>query len=115
MKRIWLAATLAGAGLAFGAGQDLSQAERARRILDRSCTTCHEIRTIQTQALDDAGWGQVLLNTCTLCHDLERVKRHSGSREDWEETLIAMLNEGAPLSDQEFAVVLGYLARYFRP
>lgn len=57
----------------------------------------------------------VLLNTCTMCHDLERVKRHGATREEWEETLIAMLNEGAPLSDLDFEVVLNYLARYFRP
>ena len=61
-----------------------------------------------------AGAGQaILLNTCTVCHDLGRVKIHRVSRDEWEETLSAMLNEGAMLSDQEFAVLLNYLSKNF--
>jgi cytochrome c5 len=56
----------------------------------------------------------ILLNTCTLCHDLGRVRAHTVSREEWEETLLTMLNEGAMLSDQDFPVLLNYLARNFR-
>ena len=56
----------------------------------------------------------ILLNTCTLCHDLGRVRIHTVSRDEWEETLLAMLNEGAMLSDQDFPVLLNYLARNFR-
>jgi cytochrome c5 len=62
-----------------------------------------------------AGPGQsILLNTCTVCHDLGRVRAHTVSREEWEETLSAMLNEGAMLSDQDFPVLLNYLARNFK-
>jgi cytochrome c5 len=62
-----------------------------------------------------AGPGKdILLNTCTLCHDLGRVRAHTVSREEWEETLLTMLNEGAMLSDQDFPVLLNYLARNFR-
>jgi len=62
-----------------------------------------------------AGPGKdILLNTCTVCHDLGRVRAHTVSREEWEETLSAMLNEGAMLSDQDFPVLLNYLARNFR-
>ena len=62
-----------------------------------------------------AGPGKdILLNTCTLCHDLGRVRAHNVSREEWEETLLTMLNEGAMLSDQDFPVLLNYLARNFR-
>jgi cytochrome c5 len=56
----------------------------------------------------------ILLNTCTLCHDLGRVRAHTVSRDEWEETLLAMLNEGAMLSDQDFPVLLNYLARNFK-
>ena len=62
-----------------------------------------------------SGAGQsILLNTCTICHDLGRVRAHTVSREEWEETLSAMLNEGAMLSDQDFPVLLNYLARNFK-
>ena len=56
----------------------------------------------------------ILLNTCTICHDLGRVRAHTVSRDEWQETLEAMLNEGAMLSDQDFPVLLNYLARTFK-
>jgi len=65
--------------------------------------------------LPDGRGKPILLNICTLCHDLKRVKQHGATAEEWEETLIAMLNEGAPLSDQDFPVLLNYLARNFPP
>jgi cytochrome c5 len=65
--------------------------------------------------LPDGAGKNILLNTCTLCHDLKRVLRHGATREGWEETLSAMLNEGAMLSDEDFPVLLNYLARNFKP
>lgn len=64
--------------------------------------------------LPDGPGKQILLNTCTVCHDLGRVRAHTVSRDEWEETLSAMLNEGAMLSDQDFPVLLNYLARNFK-
>ena len=64
--------------------------------------------------LPDGPGKAILLNTCTVCHDLSRVRAHTVSREEWQETLEAMLNEGAMLSDQDFPVLLNYLARNFR-
>jgi hypothetical protein len=58
---------------------------------------------------------EVVLNICTQCHDLARVRRERLSAEGWAEILDAMLNEGAPLNQQDFATVLRYLARNFRP
>jgi cytochrome c5 len=55
----------------------------------------------------------IVLNTCTICHDLSRVKRSMHTEEEWEGTLIAMLNEGAPLSDDDFPIVLAYLTKNF--
>ena len=55
----------------------------------------------------------IVLNICTMCHDLTRIRRGHRSPEEWEETLNAMLNEGAPLSDDQFPVVHAYLSRHF--
>ncbi len=55
----------------------------------------------------------VVLGTCTLCHDLKRIKLGRRSPEEWEETLISMLNEGAPLSEAQFPVVHAYLSEHF--
>jgi cytochrome c5 len=61
-----------------------------------------------------AGAGRaILLNTCTMCHDLKRIRLGRRSPEEWEETLGAMLNEGAPLSEEQFPVIHAYLSRHF--
>jgi len=57
----------------------------------------------------------VLLTVCTNCHDLKRVLQHSATAAQWEETLLAMLNEGAELSDADLSVLLRYLAKNFGP
>lgn len=59
---------------------------------------------------------EILLNTCTVCHDRDRIWAHAGSgRAEWEATLLAMLNEGAFLTDSDFATLLDYLARNLGP
>jgi cytochrome c5 len=63
--------------------------------------------------LPDGPGKEVLLNTCTQCHDLFRIKANRRSPEEWEETLVSMLNEGAMINDEEFARVLRYLSRNF--
>ena len=65
--------------------------------------------------LPDGPGKEVVLNVCTQCHDLHRVRRQRSSAEGWAEILDTMLNEGAPLSAQDFPLVLRYLARNFRP
>jgi len=63
--------------------------------------------------LPDGPGKEVLLNTCTMCHELFRIKFGRRSPEEWEETLVSMLNEGAQLSDEEFARVHHYLSVNF--
>ena len=55
--------------------------------------------------LPDGPGKEIILNMCTQCHDLFRIKANRRSPEEWEETLISMLNEGAQLNDEEFARV----------
>ena len=64
--------------------------------------------------LPDGPGKKILLTTCTVCHDLQRVRRTAASREHWSDILGAMLNEGAMLSEEDFPVLLSYLARNFR-
>ena len=147
-----LACILTATAAAVAAGQGAAQADKGEQVMNVSCTSCHDLRPIQTQALDSDGWTgviaamvekgaeidkadvaalvdylaknngplpegagkQILLNTCTVCHDLLRVKRTAATREEWEDTLGAMLNEGAMLSEQDFPVLLNYLARNFK-
>jgi hypothetical protein len=50
-----------------------------------------------------------------VCHDLGRVRIQGRTREDWDDTLGSMLNEGAMLSEQDYPVLLAYLVKNFRP
>ena len=63
--------------------------------------------------LPDGAGRAIVLNVCTMCHDLTRIRRGHRSPEEWEETLNAMLNEGAPLGDDQFPIVHAYLSRNF--
>lgn len=146
-------AVLTTTAAAVAAGQGSSaQPDKGEQLMNASCTSCHDLRPIQTQALDSEGWTgvvtamvdkgaqieksdipslveyltrnhgplpegngkKILLTTCTVCHDLLRVKRTAATREEWEDTLGAMLNEVAMLSEQDFPVLLSYLARNFK-
>jgi hypothetical protein len=57
---------------------------------------------------------KILLDTCTVCHDTSRIRRTALDKEGWQDLLGAMLNEGAMLSEQDFPVLLNYLARNFK-
>jgi cytochrome c5 len=147
------AIALTGVVVSAAARQETAKPERGEEIVNAACTTCHDMRVVDTQALDEAGWTsevktmiekgaevkaadlpvvvdyltryhgplpdgpgkEALLNVCTQCHDLQRVRRERLSAEGWSEILLAMLNEGAPLTDKDFATVLRYLAKNFRP
>jgi len=63
--------------------------------------------------IPDGPGKQIVLNICTMCHDLGRIKLGRRSSEEWEETLVSMLNEGAPLSEEDFPVVQRYLSQHF--
>jgi len=64
--------------------------------------------------LPEGNGKQILLNKCTNCHDLKRVRQHFASPEEWADTLSSMENEGLMLSEEEFVILLRYLARNFR-
>src|SRR5438309_172626 len=55
---LWVAATLALAAIAFGAGQN--DVPKGEKIFNTACMACHDIRKVQTQALDADGWKQIV-------------------------------------------------------
>jgi len=149
---LWISATLCSAAVAFSAGQGvLPPVNPGEKLLNTACTKCHELRPVETTALDSEGWTKVvntmvekgaevksedlpvlvnylvrhygplpdgagkviLLNVCTQCHTLDRIRNRGSSRGQWDDLLMHMLNEGAPLSDNDYPVLLNYLARNF--
>ena len=99
MKPFWicLGLTIAAASMTAGstsgtehaprAGQD-AKPDRGEQIVSTTCTTCHDLRPIETQALDDAGWTKV-------------VK--------------AMIEEGAEVAAGDVPILVAYLVKQHGP
>src|SRR5262245_29771843 len=56
---LWLAGTAMLAAIAFAAGQDDGGA-KAEKIVNTTCLSCHDMRPIQTKALDADGWKKIV-------------------------------------------------------
>ena len=52
---------------------------------------------------------------CSYCHELERVARQTLTREQWRGLIKGMVDEGAPITNEEFSMILDYLADHFGP
>lgn len=65
------------------------------------------------QGLPDGEGRATYENVCGSCHGADIVIGAQGTRARWEETVEAMRNRGAAGSDEDFKVVVDYLARYF--
>ena len=86
---------------------------RGAKVAKEDIPVLVEYLTDHHGPLPDGRGKAIVLNVCTMCHDLTRIRRGHRSAEEWEETLNSMLNEGAPLSDDQFPVVHAYLSRHF--
>jgi cytochrome c5 len=56
---------------------------------------------------------ELVRDICTLCHELDRVKGQQFTKEEWASEIKGMISEGAPVTDEEFSMILEYLAAYF--
>ena len=65
--------------------------------------------------LPEGAGKKIMLEVCTMCHELHRIRDTVATRDEWDDILVHMINEGAPLSDEDFPILLNYLARNFRP
>ena len=52
-------------------------------------------------------------NKCKICHELQHIRRTPLSRGEWADNLKNMRERGTPMSDEELAVILDYLATYY--
>jgi cytochrome c5 len=84
---LWAVITVILAAAAFAAGQD-NQVPKAERIFNISCMACHDLRKIQTQALDGEAWTKI-------------VNR--------------MVDNGAKVEKEDIPVLVNYLEDNFGP
>jgi cytochrome c5 len=78
----------AAASLTRAAGQDPPKPERGEQILNVACVNCHDLRPIEIQALDEAGWSK-------------EVK--------------AMIEQGAEVTADDVPVLVEFLVRRHGP
>ena len=84
---MWIAATAMLAAIAFAAGQDDS-ALKAEKIVNTTCISCHDLRPIQTKALD---------------------------ADEWKKIVDSMVTKGAKVNTSDVPMVVSYLEDNFGP
>jgi cytochrome c5 len=52
-------------------------------------------------------------DVCTYCHSLAKLTGQQLSKEEWRDLIKGMIFEGAPVTDEEFSVIVDYLAKNF--
>ena len=52
-------------------------------------------------------------DVCTYCHNLDRLQGKQLSREEWRGLTKGMISEGAPVTDEEYSLILDYLVKNY--
>ena len=66
-------------------------------------------------ALPEGPGKKLVEEICSFCHGLARINGHAFTREQWDSVIKGMVSEGAPVTDEEFSLILDYLAKNFGP
>ena len=62
---------------------------------------------------NDAAAKKLLEDSCTTCHDLDLVSSQHLSKEDWQSVVNSMVAKGASLSDKDNPVLVEYLTKIY--
>jgi cytochrome c5 len=92
-----------------------SMIEKGAMVKKEEVPVLVEYLTEEHGPLPEGAGKKIMLEVCTMCHELHRIRDTGATREEWDDILVHMINEGAPLSDDDFPILLNYLARNFRP
>ncbi len=62
------------------------------------------------------GPGKAVVQTaCAQCHSIDVITNQSRSREEWTDVVSRMIGNGAQLSDDDYNLVIEYLATHYGP
>jgi cytochrome c5 len=122
-----------------------------KRIVENTCSSCHEIEVVTSKNYSKERWRSVVdamidegasltkaeaglvveylaknfgekerarelyVEICSYCHELDRVSRQALTREEWRGLIKGMVDEGAPVTNEEFSMIVDYLAEHFGP
>jgi competence protein ComEA len=56
---------------------------------------------------------ELVEDVCTYCHNLDRLRGQQLSREEWRGLTKGMISEGAPVTDEEYSLILDYLVKNY--
>lgn len=69
----------------------------------------------RAEDLPDGNGKEVTNRICGGCHGAGVVVKYHNAKEDWESVVDDMQGRGADGSDDDFKVIVAYLARFFGP
>jgi len=64
---------------------------------------------------DAAAAKKVLEDTCTACHDLDLVSDQHLTKDEWQMVVTSMVAKGANLADKDAPMLVDYLAKTYPP
>jgi glyoxylase-like metal-dependent hydrolase (beta-lactamase superfamily II) len=67
------------------------------------------------QAVPASAGQQILDKACSTCHNLNRVQNKKLNQADWETTVARMRGRGAEISDSDVAALVEYLVKTYGP
>lgn len=56
---------------------------------------------------------ELVEDVCIYCHSLQKLQGQHRSKEEWRDLIKGMIFEGAPVTDEEFSLIVEYLAKNF--
>jgi len=66
-------------------------------------------------AASDAAAKKVLQDSCTTCHDLDLVADQHLGKDEWQSLVNSMIAKGASVGDKDVPVLVDYLVRTYGP
>ena len=63
----------------------------------------------------DADAKKILENSCTTCHDLDLVSDQHLTKDEWQMVVTSMIAKGANLTDKDAPVLVDYLSKTYPP
>ena len=67
----------------------------------------------QDQSQSDDPGAQAFQAVCSKCHPADRIVAARRTKTQWEETLDKMTKLGAPITDENYDLLLGYLVHHY--
>lgn len=67
----------------------------------------------QDAPLAEGPGAELVKAKCSLCHELGHITRIRQTKEEWEETARTMIRRGAPVTEDEAAVIVEYLVKFY--